>query len=89
MKNFRNLLQPTNIEYDVIGITESGITKNISLTHNIELGNYSYEHTPTESSVGGTLLYVANHYLNKTRSDLNVSKKIELDSTFMEIINAK
>ena len=87
MKNFRNLLQPTNIEYDVIGITESRITKNISLTHNIELGNYSYEHTPTESSVGGTLLYVANHY--PVISDLNISKKIELDSTFIEIINAK
>ena len=42
-----------------------------------------------QPSVGGTLLYVANHFSKKTRSDLNISKKIELDSTFIEIINAK
>ena len=60
--------------------------KNTSVTQNIELSNYSFEHTPTESSAGGTLLYIANHLSYKTCSDLNIYKKIELVSTFVEII---
>ena len=91
-KNFeelQNLLQSTNIQFDVIAITETRITKNISVTQNIELSNYSFEHTLTESSAGGTLLYIANHLSYKTRSDLNIYKKNELESTFVEIINPK
>ena len=80
-KNFeelQNLLQSTNTQFDVIAITESQtrITKKTSLTQNIELSNYSFEHTPTESSAGGTLPYIANHLSYKTRSDLNIYKKI-------------
>ena len=63
--------------------------KNTSGTQNIELSNYTFEHTPTESSVGGTLLYIANHLSYKTHSDLSIYKKIELDSAFVEIINPK
>ena len=62
-KNFeelQNLLQSTNINFDVIAITETRIPKNVSVTQNIVLNNYSFEHTPTESSAGGTLLYIAN-----------------------------
>ena len=57
----RILLQSTNIQSDVMAITESQITKNISVNQNIELSNYSFEHTPTESSARVMLLYVANH----------------------------
>ena len=89
-KNFeelQNLLQPTNIQFDVIAISETRIMNNISVTQNIELSNYSFEHTPTESSAGGTLLYIANHLSYKIRSDFNIYKKFELESTFVEIIN--
>ena len=93
-KNFeelQNLLQSTNTQFDVIAITESQtrITKKTSLTQNIELSNYSFEHTPTESSTGSTLLYIANHLSYKTRSDLNIYKKFELESTFVETVNPK
>ena len=81
------MLQSTNIQFDVIAITETRITNNISVTQNIELSNYLFEHTPTESSVGGTLLYIANHLLYKTCHDLNIYKKFESESTFVEIIN--
>ena len=73
---FQNLLQSTNIQFDVIAITETRITKNISVIQSIELSNYSFEHTPTEYSAEGTLLYIANHLSQKTRSDLNIYKKI-------------
>ena len=48
------ILQATNSLFDVIAITEN-------VTQNVVLNNYSFEHTPTESSAGGTLPYTANH----------------------------
>ena len=45
------------------------------------------EFTPTESSAGGTLLYIANHLSLKSRNNLNVYKKSELESTFIEVID--
>ena len=62
-EEFQNLLQSTNIQFDVITITETRIRKNISVTQNIELSNYSFEHPPTQSSAGGTLLYVAQPFI--------------------------
>ena len=50
--------------------------KNTSVTQNIELNNYCFEHIPTESSAGGTLLYIANHLPYKTKK----YKKIDLES---------
>ena len=51
---------------------ETRIPKNGSVTQNTVLNNYSSEHTPTESSPGGTLLYIANHLSCKSRSDLKI-----------------
>ena len=65
------------------------MTKNISLTNNLTINNSSFEFTPTESSAGGTLLYVANHLSYKPRLDLNIYKSNELESTFIEILNPK
>ena len=45
--------------------------------------------TPTESSAGGTLLYIANYLSYESRQDLNIYKKNELESTFLEITNPK
>ena len=58
--------------------------KNTSGTQNIELSNYTFEHAPTESSVGGTLMYIANHLSYKTHSDLSIYKKFELESAFVK-----
>ena len=88
-EELQNLLQSTDIQFDVIVITETRIMNDISVTQNIELSNYSFEHIPIESSAGGTLLYIANHLSYKTCSDLNIYKKFELESTFVEIINLK
>ena len=46
------------------------------------------EFTPTESSAGGTLLYIANHLSYKSPNDLNICKIFsELESIFIEVIN--
>ena len=59
------------------------------LTSKINLNNYSFEFTHTESTVGGTLLYRANHSSYKSRNDLNLYKANQPESTFIEIINSK
>ena len=51
--------------------------------------NYSFEFTPTESTAGGTLLYMANHLSYKPRTDLSLNKANQLESTFIEIINSR
>ena len=41
----------------------------------MNLNNYSFEFTPTETSAGGTSLYIVNHLSYKCRNDLNIYKK--------------
>ena len=61
----------------------------MNITTNINLPNYSIEYKPTESYVGGTLLYINNNIAYKRRKDLNIHKSHELESTFIEIIKIK
>ena len=43
------------MNFDIIGISETRIRKNISKIFNINLYNYFFEFTPTDSSVGVAL----------------------------------
>ena len=72
-----------------MAVSETRITINVSLLNNLNLNNYSFEFTPTETCAGGTLLYIANHLSYKCPNDLNICKKNELESTFIEIANSK
>ena len=65
------------------------LQKKLSLTTNINLRNYAIKFTPTESTAGGTLLYMASNLSYKPRPDLNVYKANQLESTFVDIINPK
>ena len=87
--NVANLLRCTNKVFDIIAGTETRITEQTFLTTNINLRNYATEFTPTESSAGGLLLYIASHLSYKPRPDLNIYKSNQLESTFAEIINPK
>ena len=91
-KNFddlQHLLSCTKTKFDIIAISETRITKQVSLSNNLNLNNYSFEFTPTETCAGGTLLYIANHLSYKCHNDLNIYKKNELESIFIEIVNPK
>ena len=59
-EEIQNLLQSRNISLDVIVNSETRIPKNVSVTQNIELNNYSFEQTITEYLAGGTVLYIAS-----------------------------
>ena len=91
-KNFddlQHLLSCTEKNFDIIAISETRVTKKISLLNILNFNNYSFEFTPTDTSAGGTLLYIANHLSYKCRNDLNIYKKNELESTCIEIFNPK
>ena len=90
-KNFDDLeylLKTTNMNFDIIAISETRMIKNISKIFNINLNDYAFEFTPTESSSGGTLIYVANHLAYKPRNP-QIYKRPDLKSTFIEVINPK
>ena len=53
----------------------------------MQVQHYSFEFTPTETCA--PLLYITNHLSYKWRNDLNIYKKNELESTFIEIVNPK
>ena len=57
----------------------------VSLSNNLNLNNYSFEFTPTETSAGGTLLYIANHLSYKCRNDLNIYKKMNLNLLLLKL----
>ena len=58
--NFEYFLDEMKLEFDFIGITEWRIEKTWSPSNNINLPNYSMEHTPTEITADGSLLYIKN-----------------------------
>ena len=83
------LLKSTNINYDIIAISETRLMKNLKITKNINLKNYNFEYTPTESTAGGTMLYIPNHLAYKPRHDIKIYKTNEPESTFIGLINWK
>ena len=63
VKNFddlQHLLSCTKKSFDIITLSETRITKNVSLLNYLNLNNHSFEFTPTQTCAGGTLLYIAN-----------------------------
>ena len=81
------LLKKANNNIDIIAISETRIIKNTKIMKNINIPNFSYEFTSTESTAEGTLLYTADYLPYKMRNDLNLYKKNYLESTFAEITN--
>ena len=80
------LLSSFNENFDIICITESRITKSNLPTSNIRIPGYNIEQTPTESSAGGTLIYISQKLSYKNRPDLQIYNPKHLESTFIEIL---
>ena len=83
--SLQHLLSWTKTKVDVIAISETRITKQVSLSNDLNLNNYSFEFTPTETSAGGTLLYIAKHLSYKCRNDLNIYKKRNLNLLLLKL----
>ena len=52
--DLQHLLNCTKNFFDIIAISETRIMKQVFLLSNLNLDNYSFEFTPTETSAGGT-----------------------------------
>ena len=55
-----DLLNRSKTKFDMIGITESYLKKDISPLSNINLQIYKIERTPIEFEKGGSLLYISS-----------------------------
>ena len=80
-------LATSEIEFDVIGITESRLKSNKKHLTNITLPSLNTEHCPTDGLNGGALLYIKEDIIYKKRNDLKILKSKMLESIFIEIIN--
>ena len=60
-KNFDDLQYLLSCIFILVGVTETRITKHLSLLNNFNLNNYSYEFAPVETTAGSTLLCIGNH----------------------------
>ena len=70
-----NLFFNLKIKPNITGISETRLQMGKQPITNISFPNYVYEHTPTESGKGGTLLYIDKNIKYKLRNDLNIYEK--------------
>ena len=83
--NFHQFISENNV-FDFIAITEtSQKTANNGFLTNIELEGFSSYSIASNSSRGGSLLYINNKHKTKVRTDLNIQNDV-LEATWIEII---
>ena len=68
--DLETLLTILNFNFDVITITETKIEASKQPIFEITLRNYNLFHTTTESTSGGTLIYVSDKLNSKIRNDI-------------------
>lgn len=73
--------------FKVLVISETRVCQSSISNHNVNLPGYSFLSTPTESSAGGTALYIANYLKFNVRDDLSSSLYLakSVESTFAEL----
>merc|ERR1712208_178682 len=72
-KHFEELkavLKMLDFKFDVIGISESKLKKDIEPKSSISLPDYKIYHVGTKADKGGSLIYVSKHLNTKPRKDL-------------------
>ena len=83
------MMKCMQFNYDIIAFSESKLQKGINPVVNINIPNYSYEHTPTEAAKGGTFSYICNQIDYKPQHDLNIYVSKTIESTFIELLYPK
>ena len=74
------------INLDFLGILKTYVKLNRNCLKTISMSSYNIEHTLTESSNGGTLLYSKRRITYKLRKYLQILKSKELESTFLRVL---
>ena len=89
--NLRCLLNELKSNFKVLAITETRITSTTFNLHNFEIPGYSFISNKTDSSAGGTALYISSSLNFNVRNDLSDISYLKnlLESSFIEIENLK
>ena len=85
-EDFEALIKNSPIKPKIIGISECRLRTDFEPLTHIDLEGYTYEFTPTDSSKGGTLIYINKDVKHKIRTDLQMEKSKEIESTFIEVL---
>ena len=85
---FEDMLSILDLDFDILGLTETRIIKEQYPTYDTSITGYKEHFTPTESTKGGTSLYINKNIESKERTDLDKNLYIpkKLESTFVELI---
>ena len=88
LDNLTNFLNSIDHRFKVIALSETRLTSNSSIPHNLSLDGYSFVLNKTEASAGGTAIYICNSINFKERHDLSNTyyKCKHLESTFIKIV---
>ena len=80
-----------DFQFDIIGITETKILKGVTPIISPSLDGYTIVSTPTESTKGGTSIYIKKPLVFDRRDDLEkiMYKPKELESVFIELAGKK
>ena len=75
-------------EFDVIGISETKLKKDVVPNYDIDLKGYKTFSTPSYANKGGVNLYISKKHKSKPRNDLEkiMTKPHILESVFTEIV---
>ena len=87
--DFNRLLNELIVNFNILPIKESHINKDLSSTINLQLNNYSTEHTKTESAAGGTSSHIGKRLSYLLRNEQKLSHPGKIESTFVKIICSK
>ena len=68
INEFQDLLSTCEIDFQVIGITESRLKAHKKGLIDITIPGYNFEHCPTEGNCGGTLIYIKDNLSYKNRN---------------------
>ena len=86
----RTMLNLLDFRFDILCFSESKLQKDVNPAVQINIHGYQNPlSVPTEAQKGGVLIYVKEGIIFKPRLDLNMYKKCELESCFLEIVNQK
>ena len=67
---FEDMLSILDLDFDILGFTETRIIKEQNPTYDTYITGYKEYFTPTESTKGGTSLYINKNIESKERTDL-------------------
>ena len=72
-QELESLISKPKNDFQIIGISETRLTKTQELTTNTQIENFNIEYVPTEN--GGVFLYIRKAINYKLRPDLMIHKK--------------